>query len=69
MCDENSQIQKIYTLDHDFKKFLLLFITNIFTCFLINLFLVWYPRLKLFLIYSKVSIEKAKYVCIYGRGI
>jgi len=41
---------------------------NLITAFLINLFIVWYPRLKMVFIYSKTTIKNGKFVGIYGLG-
>lgn len=45
---------------------MLLVILNILTVFIIDLLIVWYPKLKLYLIYSEASLKNGKYVGIYG---
>jgi hypothetical protein len=67
-CEEFSKINEIILLEINFFKVFLYFLLNLITGFFINLFLVWFPKLKLTFIYSPTSISKAKYAGIFGRG-
>ena len=68
MCEEISKIEKIVPIEINRIKIVMLFFLNLITCFLISLFIVWYPKLKLIFIYSVAKLEKAKLLAIYGKG-
>lgn len=65
-CEEYSRIEKIIPLKKSTCKFTLLIILNVCTVCLIDLFLMWFPTLKLYLIYSVTDLKEATYVGIYG---
>ena len=65
-CEEYSRIEKIVPLRKSNCKFTLLIILNICTVCLIDLFIMWFPTIKLYLIYSVCELKDATYVGIYG---
>lgn len=67
-CEEFSRIEKVYILNYSKPKLILFALFNIITVFLINLFIVWYPKLKLYFIYSKVQVKDGQFVGIFGSG-
>lgn len=69
MCEEISKIEKLIPLKYDKMRLAILVILNILSVFIINLFIVWFPSLKLLFIYSICSIEEAEFIAVYGRGI
>jgi hypothetical protein len=69
MCEEIAKIEKLIPLRYSMPKLTLLVLFNIITAFIIDLLIVWFPSLKLLLIYSQCSIEEAEFIAIYGRGI
>ncbi len=68
LCEDFSKIEKIFCLRYSSLKVSFLILLNLLTAFIINLFIVWYPSLKLFLIYKICDISKAEFVGIYGSG-
>jgi hypothetical protein len=68
LCEYFSKIEKVICLRNSVPKILLLILLNFFTAFIINLFIVWCPSLKLMFIYSKCSQQEAKFVGIHGSG-
>ena len=66
MCEEYSRISKVVPLAYSPCKITLLAFLNIITAFIISLFIVWFPNLKLAFIYSHVPLSKATFVAIYG---
>jgi len=67
-CEEFSKIEKVIILKYSKSKLILFAFLNIFTAFLINLILVWYPHLKLYLIFSNANVNEGQFVGIYGSG-
>lgn len=67
-CEEFSKIEKLEIINYSPMKIILFLLLNLLTAFLINLFIVWYPKLKMVFIYSKTSMNKGKFVGIYGIG-
>jgi hypothetical protein len=68
MCEEIAKMYKITTLDISYPKIAVLIFLNIITAFTVNLLLTWFPKLKLYLIYSGSPISTAKYVGIFAKG-
>jgi hypothetical protein len=68
MCEDISKIGKILTLDISYLKLGFLIFLNIITAFTVNLFLIWFPKLKLYLVYSRSPIGIARYVGIFANG-
>jgi hypothetical protein len=68
LCEDFSKIDKVVCLKYSCFKIFCLSLLNLLTVFIINLFIVWYPSLKLSLIYSTCSLKEAKFVGVYGRG-
>ena len=65
-CEEYSRIEKIVPLRKSNCKFTLLIILNVCTVCLIDLFIMWFPTIKLYLIYSVCELKDATFVGIYG---
>ena len=63
-CEEHFKINNIIPIKKDNLKFIFFIFLNIITCFVINLIIIWFPILKLKLIYSHVPLSKATYVYI-----
>ncbi len=67
-CEDFSKIEKVIILDYSKPKLILFCLINLITVFLFSLIIVWYPELKLYFIYSKVSFKEGKFVGIFGSG-
>ena len=64
--EKHTHIKKIIPLHiTPFKRVLYIFL-NIITCGIINLFMKWFPSLKIYLRYNVTNLLKAKYLGIYG---
>ena len=63
-CEEHFKINSIVPIKINNCKLAFLIFLNIITLGIINLFIVWFPSLKLKLIYSQTNLEKANYVFI-----
>ena len=64
--EKHTHIKKIIPLHMTpFKRTLYIFL-NIITCGIINLFMKWFPSLKVYLRYNVTNLLKAKYIGIYG---
>ena len=64
--EKHTHIKKIIPLNiTPFKRVLYIFL-NIITCGIINLFMNWFPSLKIYLRYNVTNLLKAKYLGIYG---
>ncbi len=68
MCEDFSKIDKIVSINYSTIKISFFVLLNILTAFIINLVIVWYPKLKLIFLYSESPLSKAKYVGIFGAG-
>ncbi len=66
MCEDFSKIDKIVCLRLSKIKIVFYILLNILTLCIINLFLLWFPSLRLIFLYSKCKLSEAKYVGIYG---
>ena len=66
MCEEHTKIIKVQSLSYSQIGIFFLIILSILTCFLIDLLLIWFPKLKLYLIYKKVILKDAQFIVIYG---
>ena len=62
-CEEHFKINEIIPINEDKKKFIVFIFLNIF-CFIINLIIIWFPKLKLKLLYSQVPLSIANSVFI-----
>lgn len=67
-CEEFSKIEKIQFIKYSPIKIVFFVIMNFFTAFLINLLIIWYPKLKMVFLYSQTNCKNAKFVQIYGKG-
>ena len=63
-CEEHFKINEIIPIKINNCKLAFLIFLNIITLGIINLFIVWFPSLKLKLIYSQTTLQKANYVFI-----
>ena len=63
-CEEHFKINSIVPIKINNCKLAFLIFLNMLTLGIINLFIVWFPSLKLKLIYSQTNLEKANYVFI-----
>ncbi len=68
LCEDFSKIDKVVCLKYSYFKIFCFCLLNLLTAFIINLFIVWYPFLKLNFVYSSCSLKDAKFVGVYGRG-
>ena len=66
-CDDFSKIEKIQSLQRNSCKLFFFIVLSVLTLGLANLFMVWFPKLKLFFIYSLCDVEKATYFGIFGQ--
>lgn len=66
ICEEHAKIERIITLGYSPGKIFLFILCNLITGFLINLFLVWFPKLKMIFIYKIVPLSDAKFIGVYG---
>ena len=66
MCEEHTKIIKVQTLSYSSIRIFYLIILSILSCFLIDLFLIWFPKLQLYLIYKNVSLKDAQFIVIFG---
>ena len=64
-CEEHLKIQKLIPLVKNNYKYCIYIILNIFSLFLINILIQWYPTILLYIYYSKSTLEKATHVGIY----
>ena len=64
-CEEHLKIQKLIPLVKNNYKYCIYIILNIFSFFLINILIQWYPTILLYIYYSKSTLEKATHVGIY----
>lgn len=67
-CEDFSKIEKVIVLNYCKKKLILFLMINVFTAFLINLLIIWYPELKFYFIYTEADIKDGKFIAIYGLG-
>ena len=65
-CEDFSKIEKILSLRKNSFKFCIFVLFSIITLGILNLFVVWFPKLKLFLIYSLCDMETASHFGIFG---
>jgi cation-transporting ATPase 13A2 len=68
MCEEISKINKVVLIKVSYIKICFLILLNLISAFMVNLFLIWFSKLKLFLIYSHCPVYEANYVAIFGKG-
>ena len=66
-CEDYNQINKILAMKKTTGKLVIFILANIFTVGIINLFVAWFPNLKLYLIYTICVLEEAEYIGIYGK--
>ena len=64
-CEEHNQIAFIIPLKSTTGKFIIFVILNICTVGLINLFIAWFPKIKLYIYYSVTSLELASHLGIF----
>lgn len=67
MCEDFSKIDKLVSINYSKIKIAFYVLLNIITLFTINLFVIWFPTLKFYFLFSKAKLRDAKYVGIYGN--
>ena len=63
--DDRFKIQKLVPLKKNCCKFTFYIILNIITACIINLFIAWFPKMKLCLIYSVCPLDQATHMLVY----
>ena len=66
MCEEHAQIEKIIPVTYSYLKLFIFIFLCIITGSIFVFFIIWFPNLKFYFIYSIVPIDQAKKVAIYG---
>ena len=66
-CEEHNQISFILPLIETTPKFILYIILNIITVGIINLFIVWFPKLNLYLYYKVTTLDEATHFGIFSK--
>ena len=66
MCEDHARIERIIPVTYSCFKLFCCVLLTIITGTLLIFFLIWFPKLKFYFIYSVVPIEQAKVVAIYG---
>ena len=66
-CEEHNQISFILPLIKSTPKFILYIIFNIFTVGIVNLFIVWFPILNLYLYYRVTTLDEATHFGIFSK--
>jgi hypothetical protein len=68
-CEEHFRIDRIVFIKLNGWKIFLYVILNILTMFIINLFIIWFPKLRLNLLYTTSTYTDSDLIVIYCRGI
>ena len=66
MCEEHAQIEKIIPVTYSYLKLFIFIFLCVITGSIFVFFIIWFPKLKFYFIYSIVPIDQAKKVAIYG---
>jgi len=66
MCEDHAQIERVIPIKYSCFKLFILVLLSIMTGSLIIFCIIWFPKLKFYLMYSIVPIDQAKKVAIYG---
>ena len=66
MCEDHAQIEKIIPIKYNIFKMIIFIFLCVITGSLFLFLTIWFPKIKLYLMYSVVPIEQAKKVAIYG---
>ena len=66
-CENHLQIKKVIPIKKNILKFILYILLNIISIGIINLILIWFPNLNLYLYYSETIIEDAELLAIFGK--
>ena len=66
MCEDHSKIEVIIPVKYSYFKIFLTVLLSILTGSIFIFFLIWFPNLKFTFIYSKVPIDEADVVAIWG---
>ena len=66
-CENHLQIKKIIPIKKNILKYIFYIFLNIITIGIINLVLIWFPNLNLYLYYSETIIEDAEFFAIFGN--
>ena len=66
-CEEHNQISFILPLKKSTPKFVLYIFLNIITLGIINLFIVWFPILNLYIYYQVTTLDEATHFGIFSK--
>ena len=66
MCEDHAQIERIMPVTYSCFKLFLFVLFSVLTGSLFIFFVIWFPNLKFYFIYSIVPIDQAKKVAIWG---
>ena len=66
MCEDHAQIERIIPVAYSCFKLFLYVLFSILTGSLLIFFVIWFPNLKFYFIYSIVPIDQAEKVAIWG---
>ena len=66
-CEEHNQISYILPLERTTPKLILFIILNIFTIGSINLFAIWFPKMKLYIYFSVTDLKSATHFGIFSK--
>ena len=66
MCEDHAQIEKVIPVTYSCFKIFLFILLSLITGSLLIFFVIWFPKLKFYFIYSIVPIDQAKFVAVWG---
>ena len=66
MCEDHAQIERVIPITYSCFKLFLFVLLSIITGTIFIFFIIWFPKLKFYFMYSIVPIEQAKKVAIFG---
>ena len=66
MCEDHAQIEKVIPVTYSCFKIFLFVLLSLITGSLLIFFVIWFPKLKFYFIYSIVPIDQAKFVAVWG---
>ena len=66
MCEDHAQIERVIPVKYNCCKMFLFILLSIITGSLFIFFIIWFPKLKFYFMYSIVPIDQARKVAIYG---
>ena len=66
MCEDHAQIERVIPVAYSCFKIFLFILLSLITGTLLIFFVIWFPKLKFYFIYSIVPIDQAKFVAVWG---